>query len=469
MLELVCRLGGWGRESNATDAFAEFTQVRPLFVESDSGDTFEVADNRREFFAQESFAALKPADQKRVFIFGGSTVQGRPYSIPTSFGTFFEIALNHADPDTNWEVVCCGGISYASYRLLPIMRECLRYEPDVFIVCTGHNEFLECVTYADVRAAHPAVVQSRSLLSHSNCVRLLRNILTAERRPSGERDRALLPAEVDAMLDHQGGLDAYSREALYAESVVEGFRENLDQMISLSESAGIPLLLLAPPSNLSDCPPFKSQFSHQTTSDDRDRIHRLLNASGPLLTDDPRAAIAHLRTVTDLDPHYAFSWYQLGRAFLNARQTEDARAAFIRARDEDVCPLRMTSDLHATLINTAVSRDVHVVDLAKLLARNCRTGILGNAVLADHVHPSFFGNQLIAMELVHEFSDRGYAPTPGEKAHDAIRKKFEQHLTSLDNLYFLRGQRTLESLRAWTQGRADGPPLQLTAEPVGTD
>ena len=42
-----------------------------------------------------------------------------------------------------WQVVNCGGVSYASYRLTPILEEVLTYQPDLMIVCTGHNEFLE--------------------------------------------------------------------------------------------------------------------------------------------------------------------------------------------------------------------------------------------------------------------------------------------------------------------------------------
>ena len=86
------------------------------------------------------------------YCLGGSTVQGRPYAIETSFTTWLELNLRTADPRYQWEVVNCGGVSYASYRLVPILRELLAYEPDLFIICTGHNEFLEDRTYASVKA-----------------------------------------------------------------------------------------------------------------------------------------------------------------------------------------------------------------------------------------------------------------------------------------------------------------------------
>ena len=35
-----------------------------------------------------------------------------------------------------------GGVSYASYRVAALMEELVRYEPDLFVIYSGHNEFL---------------------------------------------------------------------------------------------------------------------------------------------------------------------------------------------------------------------------------------------------------------------------------------------------------------------------------------
>ena len=44
-------------------------------------------------------------------------------------------------------MINAGGISYASYRVAVVIKELARYEPDLFIIYTGHNEFLEERTY----------------------------------------------------------------------------------------------------------------------------------------------------------------------------------------------------------------------------------------------------------------------------------------------------------------------------------
>lgn len=50
-----------------------------------------------------------------------------------------------------------GAISYASYRAAGLMDKLTQYDPDLFIVYTGHNEFLERRTY-DTLADRPSLV-----------------------------------------------------------------------------------------------------------------------------------------------------------------------------------------------------------------------------------------------------------------------------------------------------------------------
>ena len=58
-----------------------------------------------------------------------------------------------ADPTPHWEVINAGLLSYGSYRVAMVMEELITYEPDLFIVYTGHNEFLERRTYKEIIAA----------------------------------------------------------------------------------------------------------------------------------------------------------------------------------------------------------------------------------------------------------------------------------------------------------------------------
>ena len=173
--ETVLRCCGIGRVSDAEDPYVGFVNVRPLFRPNKESGHYEIAPERQTFFRPDSFPMEKRANEFRIFCLGGSTVQGRPYAIETSFTTWLELNLRTADPRYQWEVVNCGGVSYASYRLVPILRELLDYKPDLFIICTGHNEFLEDRTYGPVKQTPRWITQSHAWLTQLHTYNALRS------------------------------------------------------------------------------------------------------------------------------------------------------------------------------------------------------------------------------------------------------------------------------------------------------
>ncbi len=464
--EALCRITGWGTESSAAGNFTEFNDTRPLFRLSDNQQTWQVAENHRLYFSEESFPAKKRQNEFRIFVFGGSTVQGRPFSIPTSFTTFLEIGLRQANPNTTWEVVNCGGISYASYRVLPIVKECLQYKPDLYIVCTGHNEFLECITYANVKSPHSLLASGYSWLNKLNSFHLAEQTwqhLSTTSATAQPTVSISMPQEVDAMLDHKGGLDAYQRSALHADHIDGEFRNNLQKMVNVAQAAKVPLMFISPASNLRDCPPFKSEFLATTNVQTQLNIVKMIRDAVETLPSNSSKAVQLLQSATENDSAFALSWYQLGHALVAANRVDEAAMAFAQARDEDVCPLRMTSQLSATLRAVADENHITRLDADTLLQGKSRNKIVGNAVLVDHVHPSFGSHRDIAEALVETMAHHNWIKVENAGWKSAARIDFENHLQSLDNIYFLSGRRTLETLRIWTQGRGDGAALETPA------
>ncbi len=469
--ELFCVAADWGRAEVGDDPFVGFTSLRPLFELTPDRRWYHTSPDRRGFFKEDSFAAIKPPTEFRIFVFGGSTVQGNPFSIETSFPTYLQISLCKADPGHQWKVVNCGGVSYASYRLLPIMQECLSYEPDLFIFCEGHNEFLEDVTYAGIRETSAVVQQGYTLLSRLRSFRLLQNSLQSQPSsflsspPSVSRDirdtgKPLLDAEVNTLLDHDGGLAAYHRDDLHSAAVHEHFRSNLQRMADMCRAQAVPLLMVLPPSNLSDCPPFKSEHSGSTTDEQREQIQTLLRDARAVSSQDLHRAIDIVKAATAIDPRYAFSWYELGQLQLFAGDNSAAESSFCTARDEDICRLRITTPLENALRETAASNAIPLVDAQDLLRSGSSNVIVGENVLVDHVHPSFGGHEDIAIAIAKTMLSQGLLSAADSEWELAARRECDARLQALGDLYFLRGRRALENLKHWAAGRSGGPPLQ---------
>ena len=150
-LESALRVFDVGSSCGQEDPFSGFSATRPLFELDEDDDVYRTARPRQKFFGRQEFTRHKPERTFRVFGLGGSTVRGRPYETDTSFLKWLEIELNGRDTSRCYETVNCGGLSYASYRVARILDEILHYDPDIIVIATGHNEFLEDRTYNSLK------------------------------------------------------------------------------------------------------------------------------------------------------------------------------------------------------------------------------------------------------------------------------------------------------------------------------
>jgi lysophospholipase L1-like esterase len=407
--------------------------------------------------------AKKPPSEFRVFSLGESTTQGNPWTIETSFSTWLEISLQAAEPSRTFEVVNCGGISYASYRLVPILEEVLRYQPDLIIVCVGHNEFLERRTLEHVESRGAMLNVLLDAASRLRTFALMREgylrvqgVSSAE-PPAG---RPILPTEVEALLDYRGGLETYHREVAHERSVIAQYRFNLRRMVELCRASGVELILINPVSNFCDSPPFKSQHRADLSAAERAEWESLCERAREHLHGENynvHEAARLFEQACRIDPLYAGAFYNLAQCYQAAGKVEQAREAYLRAKDLDVCPLRALGPMNDAVLEMARDTGTALVDAQQLIQDRSADGIVGGDWLVDHVHPSIEGHQLLADALAEKLVALGKVFPRGN--WDSVkRERYREHFDSLDNLYFFKGEQRLSALMNWAQGRAKRLP-----------
>jgi lysophospholipase L1-like esterase len=444
------------------DPYVSFSGLRPLFVLDPTGTRFETAENRLTYFCPQSFAAAKGPETFRVFCLGGSTVQGRPYSVETSFTTWLKLNLRAARPGADYEVVNCGGVSYATYRLVPIMRELLAYEPDLFIIYTGHNEFLEDRTYRRLKRTPRALIRLHQMMLKLRSYYLAHQFLSRRRAQRTDADgssKTVLPTEVQAKLDFRDGLESYHRDQMWRQGTIEHFRRNLETMVWMSRDAGVPVILVNPVSNLKDCPPFKSEFRTDLSERQMQRVLELRERAGKLGWADAYGKVRFLEQAAALDNRNAGLLYLIGKCYEHIGRSTEAKNWFVLAKEEDVCPLRILESMHDAILDVAARYDVPLVDVKALIEERTEDRIPGDEWLLDHVHPSVAGHQLIADLLYQTMEDMELVRTPrGWRARrDDLRQR---HLSSLNEAYFARGVARLKWLREWSRGPIPNGPAR---------
>jgi tetratricopeptide (TPR) repeat protein len=399
------------------DPFVGFASNVPLFVPAPGpGGThlLTTASNKLNFFNPQSFPRTKAPGSYRIFCLGGSTTYGRPYNDTTSFAGWLRELLPAADEDKNWEVINAGGISYASYRVAHLMEELVNYEPDLFVIYTGHNEFLEERTYNQIRKIPPVVRSTVGVLAKTRSWAAMTSGLQklGAYPERGVEDRDRLAGEVDTILDRSAGPERYSRDDSLRENILQHYRISLERMVALARSAGAQVIFVTPASNLKDCSPFKSEHTAGLDSASRQRSEQLLKeAKLAIGRQDWQLALDRLDSALAFDPRHAELLYRRGRVLLAIGRTEEAEETLRMARDEDVCPLRALTSMSSIVAELAREQDVPLVDYVALLHQGMLNAhdhpIPGQEYFLDHVHPTIEGNKILAVELIKAMTELG--------------------------------------------------------------
>jgi tetratricopeptide (TPR) repeat protein len=411
LVELLLALFGVRPATFEKDPYVGFSGYAPLFEEREAvdGTVYMVrAPSKQTLFNPQRFPREKGSGTYRVFCVGGSTTYGRPYGDVTSFCGWLREFLAEGWPERTFEVVNAGGISYASYRVAVLMEELIRYEPDLFIVYSGHNEFLERRSYPQIIAT-PEVV--RGIGSVASRTRTWAALELALDRLRDDRDtqtaaKGVLGAEVATLLDDAVGPSAYTRDDELREKVLQHYRYNLDRMIRIARSVGAGVVMVAPASNLRDAAPFKSEPGPGVADPARERWNAAATEGLVALRGgDPAAAASLLTEAARIDPRHADTQFALGRALDAVGQRPEARAAFERARDEDVCPLRALGPMPGIVREVAAAHGVPVVDFERLADAWAADGIPGADLFLDHVHPVIDANRRLSVVILEELVD----------------------------------------------------------------
>lgn len=454
------------------DPYVGFDGSSPLFVPDTASGTGDAslmvtAKNKLAWFNEQSFPRRKPPGTRRVFCLGGSTTYGRPYDDTTSFPGWLRELLPRVAPQTQWEVINVGGVSYASYRVARLTQELVQYEPDLFIVYTGHNEFLEDRTYGVIR--HVSLLQRGAVtaLAQSRMAALARRMFRSESRNQID-GRFQLSDDVDTVLDHTVGPTTYQRDVEQRQRIIEHFQVNLTRILAIARSSGAQVVLVSPASNLKDSSPFKSQHADGLSAETLLEWTRQYEAARQHERDGQleKALQAYARAA-QLDSSFAELHWRTGRLLLKQKQFEQAHAAFARDIDEDVCPLRALSEIPKIVRSTAERLNVPLVDFEHLVAEQCRDELghtsPGEEVFLDHVHPTIATNAQLAKAIVDRLIGEGIIKTNAATTDDVLAEVSREINSRVDARQHAIALRNLAKVLNWAGKHLEAGSLAMRA------
>jgi tetratricopeptide (TPR) repeat protein len=459
ILEIGLAFVGFRPVLNTDDPFVGFSGYAPLMtpaIGEDGAAIVTTSENKRNWFNVQSFPKVKAPGTKRVFCMGGSTTYGHPFFDSTSFSGWLREFLPVHEPSSKWEVINAGGISYASYRVAALMDELSQYEPDLFIVYSVHNEFLERRTYQDMFDRSQIAMYTQGLLSKTRTWALTKRAFD-QIRPSRPNDKEtrndhrsdILDAEVNEMLNHTIGPVDYHRDPAWRANVVKHYENNLRRMIAIARNAGAKIVFITPASNEKDCSPFKSEHDSHLSKSDLGRLQAIIQkASTDPECADPKVALSYLKSAAEISQGFAEYHYRIGQLQLGLNEYQAAQRSFSRAINEDVCPLRAVEEIRQCIERVGREMRVPIVDFERKLRALCEAenghAILGEEYFLDHVHPTIDVNRRLAIWILEKLQNAGMVSGPDtedalvQERYAAIEKKILGEVDPLTHGYALR-------------------------------
>jgi tetratricopeptide (TPR) repeat protein len=211
--------------------------------------------------------------------------------------------------------------------------------------------------------------------------------------------------EVETVLEHTVGPSSYHRDDSLSASVLQHYRHSLERIVAIASNAGVRVIFVNTPSNLKDCSPFKSEHSATLTESEKRDLQDLFQ-QGNLHLDqgDYEAALDIYRQALEIDNRFSHLLYQMGQVLLKLERHDEAREYLIRAKDEDVCPLRALSPMLDILREVSLQERLPFIDWNRFLEAKSEEEkghrILGEEEFLDHVHLTIESHRLLALEII---------------------------------------------------------------------
>jgi tetratricopeptide (TPR) repeat protein len=375
-----------------------------FLVQTPAGDAYTACETfTRRFQCTEmpdtlSIPATKPAGTVRIFIFGESAAWGTP-DPSFSFGRILEVLLRRQYPDTRLEIVNTAIMGINSHAILPIVRECSRRQPDLFVVYMGNNE---AVGFCAPGPEFPGSPMPVCCIRAGLWLKSLRTGQLLERIIHGNDPAALKkPQDAAFFREHYVATDDPRRLTVCA-----NFRANLEDICRVARRAGVRTILSTVAVNLKDQPPQGSLHRRDLTAADAARWETEYGAGSRAEgRGEHEQAIARYLAALAIDDHFADLHFRLARLFWAVSRFDEARDHYRLARYWDALPFRADprlNDIIREVAGSAAPAGVRCADVEQRLAECDASdyGLPGDKFFYEHVHLRFAGNYEVAKAML---------------------------------------------------------------------
>lgn len=317
---------------------------------------------------REQFLRRKTDNMYRIFMIGESTAAGWPYEANMMPSRILASRLTEAFPDKQIEVVNVAITAINSYAFLDFADEILAQSPDAILIYGGHNEFYGAMGVGSSKSVGNQrwLVNTYLALQHFKTFQWLKVAINAAQRSgdSSGKKKSKGTLMLQMVQDKNIPFGSHVRE-----QGIDQFRGNMQDLLAKFKKAGVPVLISEQVSNLRDQPPFVS--------------------------------------VAENGQPAAMQVYQQAQQLDKAGRYDEARAAYVLAKDLDALPFRAPELINQTIHALARQFEYPIVPMQSYFEKASPNGIIGSQLMMEHLHPTAQGYFLISEAFLDSMRQAG--------------------------------------------------------------
>lgn len=390
-LELTLRVFGYGKD------YEQWVEIAPgqLVLNPDVAYRYFHSTKGIPYSNQNSFYAEKSTNTFRIFIMGGSSAAGYPYTPNGDFGLYIKKKLEILYPDYNIEVINIALTATNSYTIRDLLPGVIEQKPDLILFYAGHNEYYGAYGVGSMES----IGQSRTVvnfilsLEKYKIFNLLRDFLQWIQSLFAGNNKGALK-ESGTLMSRMVKDQTIPLNSVIYNYGIEQFRENFNDILNLCKENKIPVITSTLTSNLKDQPPFVS-----------------LKVNGL-----PEAIKV------------------FKEAQLKLNEPSEALKKFRYAKDLDGLRFRAPEKINEIITKYAKKYNYPLVDIDSVFNSFSPSGITGDNLMTDHLHPTFEGYKLIGKSFFEVMCKNNLLP---KTQHISIDDQTLDSLTN-ENVYITR-------------------------------
>lgn len=371
----------------------------PIFVpgKGAQADYYVTNPHFGAYLNTQSFLKAKSAGLRRIFVVGGSAAYGFPLNEEYGFSGYLRRALDKVAPG-RFEIINVAGMSFGSHRVLDVLKDVVLFEPDLVIIYSGNNEYVERNVLPEVKKPPAAIEKISAVFNRTDIYRVIRLGLfkAAPKVFQSRMKQDVTDLRSDPQV-HRGNI---GRSPQTDSGILANYRQNIAAMKELLVRQGVKVVFCTLPVDIGGwlpdpgLPQFADEAAAARWLELQDLRDQAFNRG------DTAQEAEYLRQILQITPGDPGILFNYGKVLWSLGQYEAAYRELVKAKDFDFRPIRGLSSFNEVIVAAVDEKSgVYLADLEGLVKEKYLQG-QGKDIFIDYCHLTETGHKLVGEWLL---------------------------------------------------------------------